>query len=130
MVNNRMVTAKLDSLYKYDGKWYILDFKTESVQNISDSAKKYRYQMEVYGLAAGRNLKLDSITAELLFLESNETFSFNINLSEAEVKTANLISEIEKFDFESFNKTKKSCNYCGTCGYLSICHKNTAISIT
>jgi ATP-dependent helicase/nuclease subunit A len=123
LLNGSKVVSKLDCLYHHDGNWHVLDYKTESTDDIESSYEKYRHQLEIYGLAAGMHLGINTIKGELYFLRPGKVKSFDIDLKTVREETVNVIKEIEAYDHGKFIDTNKDCKACDGCGYVTVCHK-------
>jgi ATP-dependent helicase/nuclease subunit A len=121
LINNRKIVSKLDCLYLYEGRRYVLDYKTEPVDDINAAFKKYRHQLEIYGLSAGLNLNIDSLKGEIYFLSPDELISFDIDIAAVKEEIKELIDEVESYSPDSFSGTVIRCGECERCGYSEIC---------
>ncbi len=110
------LTGTLDRLYKkQEGKWCILDYKTDNVtfNNIKNKADRYYWQLAFYSLLVARFFNVDEIEATLVFTkypDNPQTYLFKkdeIKNFETEIKQV-----IEKIKSNKFTRNEDMCEYC------------------
>ncbi len=127
-LDGRRITSKIDCLYRYGGKWRVLDYKTEHVADIDESVGKYRFQLQIYGLAAALSLGLRQVTAELYFLRADKLVSFDIDIDAVRSELSGMVRRIESRGSANQEKAACDCKYCERCGYNAICEVKGACS--
>ncbi|MDI6803108.1 MAG: UvrD-helicase domain-containing protein [Bacteroidota bacterium] len=110
------LTGTLDRLYKsQEGKWCILDYKTDNVtlKNIKNKADRYYWQMAFYSVLVARFLEVDEIEATLVFTkypDHPQIYKF----SKDKIKNieTEILHVIEKIKSNQFTRNEDMCEYC------------------
>lgn len=126
---NFYIKGTLDRLFKHQGEWIILDYKTDRIANepeLIQREKAYWGQLACYALAASQILGVKELKTALLFtdgpyLRIQEWNSDKLNHAKITInKTVNIMTQKQKTSFE-YPLDKKICfhcpyyelNYCG-----------------
>ncbi len=75
----RYLQGVIDCLYQdHDGRWHVIDYKTNrvSAESLSTVARKYQMQMSVYALAVEKILREPPMELTLHFLRTGGEYSF------------------------------------------------------
>jgi ATP-dependent helicase/nuclease subunit A len=66
----RVMSGTIDLLYRLDGRLWIADYKTDSIEaeEVAAGAEQYRLQAGVYTAAIAQSLGADSVSFQLIFL--------------------------------------------------------------
>lgn len=114
--NDDYLTGTLDRLYKNEeGKWCILDYKTDNVnlENIKTKAERYYWQMAFYSILVARFFGVGEVEAALVFTkypDHPQIYKFGkeeINNFEEEIKLV-----VEKIKSNEFGRNENMCEYC------------------
>ena len=123
-----VLSGKIDLLYRDDGQWKIVDYKTDDITpaDLPARCERYRPQLQAYSLATGKLLNCDPPEACLYFtrlgrrvpivMSSDEAAAFEQRLSDA-------IRRILDRDFEPIGTCRDSCAFSGSeyCTGISRC---------
>lgn len=110
------LTGTLDRLYKKsDGKWCILDYKTDNVtlNNIKNKADRYYWQMAFYSILVSRYLKVDEVEAALVFTkypDHPQIYKFSEDVIKKNETEINQV--VEKIKSNQFTRNEEMCEYC------------------
>jgi len=66
----RVMSGTIDLLYRLDGRLWIADYKTDSIEaeEVAAAAEQYRLQAGIYTAAIAQSLGVDSVSFQLIFL--------------------------------------------------------------
>lgn len=110
------LTGTLDRLYKnQEGKWCILDYKTDNVtlNNIKNKADRYYWQMAFYSILVSRYLGIDEVEAALVFTKHpDHPQIYKFRKDEIKKNETEIIQVIEKIKSNQFTRNEKMCEYC------------------
>ncbi len=120
LLGDDFLTGTIDRLYRRtsDGKWAILDYKTDRVttSTLQERGTSYKTQMAVYALLVSRYFNQENVDAVIIFLHHPEHpvhFSFPVEgVAETEREILDAIAEVKARQF-SQNPTA-----CPNCGYF------------
>lgn len=70
------VQGMADAVFVENGRAYVVDYKTDKVNDPAELVERYNKQMEIYILAMRQTLRLDADTAYIYSLEKGETIIY------------------------------------------------------
>jgi ATP-dependent helicase/nuclease subunit A len=122
MLGNHAITGFIDRLEHHGDMKRIIDIKTNRLNNREELIKLYRPQLIFYRWAAGKILKMDNISAAILFLEDGSVE--DIAVTEMEEKL--LLQDMERVfdyvethhepeDYAIANDCRESCRFRAFC---------------
>ncbi len=110
------LTGTLDRLYKnQEGKWCILDYKTDNVtlNNIKNKADRYYWQMAFYSFLVARFWEVDEIEATLVFTKyPDHPQIYKFRKDEIQNFETDIIQVVEKIKSNQFTRNEEMCEYC------------------
>ncbi len=118
--------GRIDRMYKVDGQWEIVDFKTDDigVEEIQKKRVEYEVQLGVYAYLLSRVYpQQESFRSYILFTKFPdlpvEVSHTHETLEEFRVKVERMISEIKKIDLDARSSISSEFKeYCKVCGYF------------
>ncbi len=120
------IIGKIDRLYKVDGEWEIIDFKTDDIEleEIEKRKSEYEVQLSVYAYLLSKIYpEQKSFRSYILFTKFPdlpvEVIHTSETLKKFETELEKMVSQIKRMDLDTtFTISSEFKEHCRVCGYF------------